>query len=210
MSKVIHMKDFTPYYYTTSRDYQVILAMFDLLINTIKTDIDSIPDNLDPYKCNNKLLELLASYVGYDYDYSESYEANRLIISNYINMIQNRGNKIGLSMAAALSFNAAEDLDRVEELNMFSIEYIKSENKVAVYIYYPVYLNKIRDLLERVRPIGVGLELIPAYEITGVETLEVHDYYNNDLQPYDNTRRDVSENSRVGYTEVTDKNEPHQ
>lgn len=153
MSKVIRMKDYTPYFYTTSRDYQMILSLFDLLINTIKTDIDTIVDNLDPYKCNYKLLELLASYVGYDYDYKESYDANRLIISNYINMIRNRGNVIGLSMAAALSFNAKEDLDKLEDLNMFSIEYVATENKVAVYIYYPVYLDKIRDLLERVRPI---------------------------------------------------------
>ena len=175
----------------------------------MKTDIDMIPDNLDPYKCNQKLLELLASFVGYDYDYSESFDANRMIIANYINMIRNRGNKIGLSMAAALSFNSKEDLDKVEELNMFSIDFIRSENKVAIYIYYPVYLDKIRDLLERVRPIGLALEIIPAYEINAIETIEVHDYYENNLQPYDTTRRDVSDESKVGYTEVTDINEPH-
>lgn len=209
MGKVIRMKDLTPYYYTTSRDYLVFLHLFDLLINAMKTDIDMIPDNLDPYKCNQKLLELLASFVGYDYDYSESFDANRMIIANYINMIRNRGNKIGLSMAAALSFNSKEDLDKVEELNMFSIDFIRSENKVAIYIYYPVYLDKIRDLLERVRPIGLALEIIPAYEINAIETIEVHDYYENNLQPYDTTRRDVSDESKVGYTEVTDINEPH-
>ena len=209
MSKVIRMRDYTPYYYTTSRDYQVVLSLFDLLVNTIKTDIDTLVDNLDPYKCNYKLLELLASYVGYDYDYKESYDANRLIICNYVEMIRNRGNIIGLSMAAALSFNAKEDLDKVEELNMFSIEFIKEEHKVAIYIYYPVYLQKIRDLLERVRPIGVGLELIPAYEVKGIEALEVHDYVKNGLYPYDNTRRNVSDTSKVDFTEVTRPNEAY-
>ena len=153
MADVIRTRDYVPYYLSTSRDYQMVLALFDLLVNTIKTDIDTLVDNLDPYKCNYKLLELLASYVGYDYDYKESYDANRLIICHYIDMLRNRGNIIGLSMAAALSFNAKEDVDKMEELNMFSIEYIRTENKVAVYIYYPVYLQKIRDLCERVRPI---------------------------------------------------------
>ena len=149
---VIRSKDFVPYFYRNSRDYQAILALFDLIINVTKINIDTLLDNLDPYKCNYKLLELLASFVGYDYDYKESYDANRLIISNYINMIRNRGNKTGIAMAAALSFNAKDDIERVEELDMFSVEYMEEQNKIAIYVYIPTYLQKFRDLLERTRP----------------------------------------------------------
>lgn len=210
MSKVIKMRNLTPYYYTTSRDYQVILNLLDLLINSIKTDIDSIPDNLDPYKCNELLLELLASFVGYDYDYSMSFDSNRLVIDNYITMIRNRGNILGIKMAAALCFNGEQDLDKVENLNMFSVDYVQEDNLVAIYVYYPKYMKQIRNMTERTRPIGVRLEIIPAYEIKAIETLEIHDYERNDLQPYDDTRRNVSTDSKVGFTEVTDKNEPHQ
>lgn len=210
MAKVIRMRDYTPYYLTTSRDYQVFLNLLDLLINSIKTDIDSTPDNYDPYKCNELLLELLASYVGYDYDHSMSFDANRLVIDNYVTMIRNRGNALGIKMATALCFNGEEDLDRVEDLNLFSVDYIHEDNLVAIYVYYPKYMKQIRNMVERVRPIGVRLEIIPAYEIRAVETLEVHDYERNDLQPYDDIRRNVSPDSKVGFTEVTDKNEPHQ
>ena len=153
MSKVIKMRNLTPYYYTTSRDYQVILNLLDLLINSIKTDIDSIPDNLDPYKCNELLLELLASFVGYDYDYSMSFDSNRLVIDNYITMIRNRGNILGIKMATALCFNGEQDLDKVENLNMFSVDYVQEDNLVAIYVYYPKYMKQIRNMVERTRPI---------------------------------------------------------
>lgn len=206
---VIRSKDFVPYFYRNSRDYQAILAIFDLIINVTKINIDTLVDNLDPNKCNYLLLELLASYVGYDYDHKESYEANRLIINNYVNMIRNRGNQVGIKIAAALSFNAKEDIERVEELDMFSVRYLEDEGKIAIYVYVPTYLNKIRDLLERVRPAGIPLELIPSYNLKVNETLEVHDYFKPEQQPYDNTRRNVSEESKVGFTEVTREGEPH-
>lgn len=207
---IIKSENGVPYFYRNSRDYKAILNIFDLILNAIKTDIDNIVENFDPYKCNKRLLELLASYVGYDYDIGESYDANRLIIDNYITMIRNRGNILGIKMAAALSFNAEEDLEKVEELDMFSVDYIKSDNKIAIYVYYPVYLDNIRNLLERVRPAGVGLEIVPAYDIRANEAIEVHDY----IEPpkpveYDNMRRNVSDKSRVGYGEVTRKGEPH-
>lgn len=227
---VIRSKDFVPYFYKNSRDYQAILAILDLIINVTKINIDTLIDNLDPNKCNYLLLELLASFVGYNYDPKESYEANRLIINNYVNMIRNRGNQVGIKTATALSFNAKEDIDRVEELDMFSVRYLKDEGKIAIYVYVPSYLSKMRDLLERVRPAGIPLELIPAYDLKVHETLEVHSWFDPKQRPYDITRRDVGEhyeldesgnikldeNGRpitlggVGHSEVTREGEPHQ
>lgn len=227
---VIRSKDFVPYFYRNSRDYQSILALFDLIINVTKINIDTLIDNLDPNKCNYLLLELLASFVGYDYDHKESYDANRLIINNYINMIRNRGNVVGLKTAAALSFNAKDDEDRVEQLDMFSVRYLKDERKIAIYIYVPTYLNKIRDLIERVRPAGIPLELIPAYNLKVNETLEVHDYFDPKQEPYNVTRRSVGQYYEydedgnikldkngnpiilggIGHSEVTREGEPHQ
>ena len=206
---IIKSKDYVPYFYRNSRDYQVFLNLIDLIVNVIKINIDTIPDNLDPTKCNYLLLELLASFVGYDYDYKETYEANRLIITNYINMIRNRGNMVGIKTSAALSFNAQEDQDRVEDLKMFDVQYVQSEHKIAIYVYVPSYLEKIRDLLERVRPAGIPMEMVPAIDITTNDGIAFIDYINPELQDYDNTRRNVSEKSRVGFGEVTRPGEPH-
>ena len=206
---IIKSKDYVPYFYRNSRDYQVFLNLVDLIVNVIKINIDTIPDNLDPTKCNYLLLELLASFVGYDYDYKETYEANRLIITNYINMIRNRGNMVGIKTSAALSFNAQDDEDRVEDLKMFDVQYVQSEHKIAIYVYVPSYLQKIRDLLERTRPAGIPMEMIPAINVHTSDGIAFTDYINPELQDYDDTRREVSEKSRVGFGEVTRPGEPH-
>jgi len=206
---IIKSKDYVPYFYRNSRDYQVFLNLVDLIVNVIKINIDTIPDNLDPTKCNYLLLELLASFVGYDYDHKETYEANRLIITNYINMIRNRGNMVGIKTSAALSFNAQDDEDRVEDLKMFDVQYVQSEHKIAIYVYVPSYLQKIRDLLEKTRPAGIPMEMIPAINVHTSDGIAFTDYINPELQDYDNTRREVSEKSRVGFGEVTRPGEPH-
>ena len=206
---IIKSENYVPYFYRNSRDYQVFLNLIDLILNVIKINIDTIHDNHDPTKCNYLLLELLSSFVGYDYDHKETYEANRLIITNYINMIRNRGNMVGIKTSAALSFNAQEDEDRVEDLKMFDVQYVQSEHKIAIYVYVPSYLEKIRDLLERVRPAGIPMEMVPAIDITTNDGIAFIDYINPELQDYDNTRREVSEKSRVGFGEVTRPGEPH-
>lgn len=206
---IIKSKDYVPYFYRNSRDYQVFLNLVDLIVNVIKINIDTIPDNLDPTKCNYLLLELLASFVGYDYDHKETYEANRLIITNYINMIRNRGNMVGIKTSAALSFNAQDDEDRVEDLKMFDVQYVQSEHKIAIYVYVPSYLQKIRDLLEKTRPAGIPMEMIPAINVHTSDGVAFTDYINPELQDYDNTRREVSEKSKVGFGEVTRPGEPH-
>lgn len=206
---IIKSKDYVPYFYRNSRDYQVFLNLVDLIVNVIKINIDTIPDNLDPTKCNYLLLELLASFVGYDYDHKETYEANRLIITNYINMIRNRGNMVGIKTSAALSFNAQDDEDRVENLKMFDVQYVQSEHKIAIYVYVPSYLQKIRDLLEKTRPAGIPMEMIPAINVHTSDGIAFTDYINPELQDYDNTRREVSEKSKVGFGEVTRPGEPH-
>ena len=207
---IIKSENYVPYFYRNSRDYQVFLNLIDLILNVIKINIDTIPDNHDPTKCNYLLLELLSSFVGYDYDHKETYVANRLIITNYINMIKNRGNMAGIKTSAALSFNAQEDQDRVEDLKMFDVQYVQSEHKIAIYVYVPSYLEKIRDLLERVRRAGIPMEMVPAIDITTNDGIAFIDYINPELQDYDNTRRNVSEKSRVGFGEVTRQGEPHE
>lgn len=206
---IIKSKDYVPYFYRNSRDYQVFLNLIDLIVNVLKINIDTIPDNLDPTKCNYLLLELLASFVGYDYDHKETYDANRLIITNYINMIRNRGNMVGIKTSAALSFNAQDDEDRVEDLKMFDVQYVQSEHKIAIYVYVPSYLQKIRDLLEKTRPAGIPMEMIPAVNVHTSDGIAFTDYINPELQDYDDTRREVSEKSKVGFGEVTRPGEPH-
>lgn len=204
---IIESKNYIPNIMRQSRDMQALCKLLDLLINNYKTNADYWTSLIDFDTCPDNLLPLLASYVGYKYDYTESYGTNRLIIKHYPEMIKNRGSELGLSLATALSVNALGEIDKVEALAMFRIDYQKSDNKIYIYIYFPSNLSKIRDLIEVVRPAGCGVNLVAADIIQTIDGIEISDYVGTPTKyAYDQTRYEVSRESRVGFSEVTNQN----
>lgn len=106
LTTIMESKKMIPWVLRQSRDMQAFCKVLDLLLNDYKTDVDYWVNLIDFDGCPDNLLPLLASYVGYKYDYKETYKTNRLIIKNYPNMIRNRGSEIGMRLAMALSVNA--------------------------------------------------------------------------------------------------------
>lgn len=204
-TSVLESKNFIPEVLRQSRDMQAICKVLDLLINSFKTNVDYWVSLIDFDTCPDNLLPLLASYVGYKYDYTESYDTNRLIIKHYPEMIRNRGSKVGLSLATALSVNALGEIDKLEALAMFRIDPVPSESGIKIYIFFPSNLSKIRDLLEVVRPAGCGLELVAADVIQTLDGIEISTFEAGYKYAYDITRYSVGSDSRVGFSEVTNE-----
>lgn len=171
---MLECRELVPDTYIDSRDYQALLKILDILMNNIKSDNIHIIDAINPDKCPDHMLPLLASYVGYNYDYNESYDSNRIIIKNYPSLIRNRGNETGISLAAALSVNISEKFESVEDLSMFHMYYDPENGDIK--IFYPSYLSKLRDLIEIVRPAGVKCVLIPAESIKSNEQIRINDF----------------------------------
>lgn len=203
---IIESKNYISWVLRQSRDMQAFCKILDLLINSIKTTSDYWVDYIDFNNCPDLYLKYLASYVGYTYDNSESYDTNRLIIKNYPALIHNRGSRIGMALATSLSVNALGQIDKVEALSMFSIDTkIDEKGNIKIYIFFPVNLSKVRDLIETVRPAGLGVELVPATIIQTVDGIEIADYLTAIKYMYDITRYSVSEQDMVGFAEVTNK-----
>ena len=201
---IIESKNYVPWVLRSSRDYQAFCKIVDLLINSIKTTTDYWVNLIDFDQCPDYLLPYLASYVGYTYDPQESYDTNRLIIKNYPYLIHNRGSHVGLALATALSVNALGTIDKIEALSMFKIDTrIDSRGNIKIYIFFPSNLSKIRDLIETVRPAGIGVELVPAEIIQTVDGIEIADYISATKYAYDITRYGVSDEGEVGFAEVT-------
>lgn len=205
-TQIIESKNYIPWVLRSSRDMQAFCKIFDLLINHFKTNADYWVSLIDFDECPDHLLPLLASYVGYKYDYEESYSTNRLIIKHYPQMIHNRGSEIGISLATALSVNALGEIDKIEALSMFHIEYVSKDSKIKIYIYFPSNLSKIRDLIEVVRPAGCGIELVPADIIQTIDGIKIHSYAVANKYAYDLTRYSVGNDDRIGFAEVTNQN----
>ena len=87
-TNIIESKKYIPWVLRQSRDVQALCKILDLLINDCKLNIDYWVSLIDFDSCPDRLLPLLASYVGYKYDYAESYSTNRLIMKHYPEMIR--------------------------------------------------------------------------------------------------------------------------
>lgn len=207
IKSIIESKKYIPWVMRQSRDIQAICKVLDLLINDYKTDVDYWTSLIDFDTCPNELLPLLASYVGYKYDYAESYDTNRLIIKHYPEMIRLRGCEVGMALATALSLNAQDSIDKIEALAMFRFRYVKGEHKLYIYIYFPAGLDKMHDLIEVVRPAGCGVQLVASEIINTIDGIEISDYYDNKAFPYEATRYEVGNEDKVGFSEVTNKDE---
>lgn len=208
LTDIIESKNFIPQVMRRSRDMQAICKILDLLINNFKTNVDYWTSLIDFDTCPDHLLPLLASYVGYKYDYTESYSTNRLIIKHYPEMIRLRGSELGISLATALSVNALGEIDKVEALAMFRLDYQQTENKLYIYVYFPSNLSKVRDLIEVVRPAGCGMQIVAADVIQTIDGILVSDYVGTPSKyAYDHTRYEVSREDRVGFAEVTNAEE---
>jgi hypothetical protein len=204
-TNILESKNFIPNVLAQSRDMQAMCKMLDLIINSYKTNADYWVNLIDFDSCPDNLLPLLASYVGYKYDYTESYASNRLIIKHYPEMIKNRGSKIGMSLATALSVNTLGDIDKIEALSMFKLDFRQTENKLYIYVFFPSNLSKIRDLIEIVRPAGCGVQLVASDIIQTLDGIEMHDYLEATKFKYDSTRYAVGKEDKVAFSEVTNK-----
>lgn len=199
---MIQCRELVPQAYQDSRDYQVLLKLLDLVVVASKADSDNFINLINPDKCPDKMLPYLASYVGYNYDYNETYDANRVIIKYFNQLIRNRGNRVGILLACTLAINAIGEKHDVELLSSFRVEYEKETNTVNIFVYYKNYLRKMRELLEVVRPIGTRIRLIPADAINTVDKINIHDYVNVDKSDYSRKNYNVDSDNSIGFGEI--------
>lgn len=207
---LLQSRNLIPKPYTISRDYQVLLKLFDIITVVEKNDIDNFVGLINPDRCPSKYLPLLASLVGYDYDYNLSYESNRIIIKYFPELLRLRGSERGIKMAVAIAIGAQQEYREITNVqNLVNINYIHTQegtiDRLDIYIYYPHYLNKVYDLIELVRPVGVGFKLIPAKSLRNrkddIVSLEVT--VSQSYGDIDYTERyKVSEEHEAGFGEV--------
>lgn len=173
---ILSTRSMVPKVYGDSRDYQVFLKLLEMVLYASKADAIEFPSIINPDKCPDDLLPLLADYVGYLYDSNESVNANRSIIKYYPYLIRTRGSLTGLKLASALSSRVAEqsnsDIDPLSQFNVFTDE---DTGFIYVCVYDPAALTKVYDLLEVVRPAGVGLQVVLTKPINQVDKVTVSD-----------------------------------
>jgi phage tail-like protein len=108
---IFDTKQYVPLIYRSSRDFEALCRLLDMILTSTKYEIDTLINLYIPAKCPEDFLPLLAEHLGYKYNYNDKVIENRIIIDNFHKMIRNKGSETGIKLACALSLNSLDEYD---------------------------------------------------------------------------------------------------
>ena len=89
-------------YSKKSRDFQLFCNILDCMNGGLKYDIDSIIDIVDTNQCNERLITLLQTKLGFWTNVEISAEKLRTILKGFVCAVRNKGSVTGVEMAVQL------------------------------------------------------------------------------------------------------------
>lgn len=167
-------------YIKESRDFQLFLRLYDYVNNGVRFGIKSIDNLLDPLKCNDRVLPLLCTRVGFFPKSEYNTYALREIISAFPLILKYKGSKKSIQIALNTILKAENNYgDSIIEID-------PNRSEIAIYTEKSI-VNKIllEDVLSYTIPTGFTLS-IGKYDIANRDVtkseIEGHDitsYYKN-------------------------------
>lgn len=110
---IFRTQEHTPDVYPRkSRDFQLLCNVFDCVNGGVKYDIDSIVDIVDTNQCNERLLPLLQTKLGFFTNENLTNEELRLVLIAFMKIVKDKGSRIGIREAIEVFLkvsNASKD-----------------------------------------------------------------------------------------------------
>lgn len=161
---MIKLQNYTPeVYYKESRDFQFIGRLFDLVLNSIKTNTDLLYYLPLGIQSDEKLLELLALTLGFKPRHQYTARQLRAICSVFSEILRNKGSITALKIACEALFNAM-DINQALDYS-----FTEGKDKTELNLYLPPDFEDItilNDLLTYVLPAGMSCNIIKELHIT--------------------------------------------
>lgn len=92
-----------PVYSKNSRDFQFFSKLLQTAVNSVKYNADNLQNMYDPFKCNDRMLDLLCSIYNYQPKNNPTDQDLRVILTNYTRLMKNKGNRLGIEQAVAMA-----------------------------------------------------------------------------------------------------------
>ena len=105
-------------YIDQSRDFQLFCRVYDCINNAVKYDIDTIINILDPMTANDRILELLCTYVGFFPKMHYDSYLLRYIIASFSHAIKYKGTKHGINIAVSTILKAERNIDAYKDIDV--------------------------------------------------------------------------------------------
>ena len=155
---MIKLQNYTPeIYYKESRDFQFIGRLYDLVLNSIKTEVDLLYYLPLSVNSDDKLLELLSMTFGFKSKHQYSAKQLKAICSVFSEIIKNKGSIKALKIACEALFNA---MDISQGLDY---DFTPGKDKTELNLYISEEfddINILYDLLDYILPAGVSCKII--------------------------------------------------
>lgn len=153
---MIKLQDMTPdVYYNQSRDFQYIGRLFDIVLNSVKTNADLIKECPLSMNSDERLIDLMTMTLGFKSKHNYNVKQLTALCSAFCEIIKNKGSLYSIELAARTLFSA----ESVKQ----DFEYDINEDNTEIAIYVPeelTDLNLFRDLLTYILPAGMRCKLI--------------------------------------------------
>lgn len=163
---MIRLQDSTPsVYYDQSRDFQFIGRLFDVVLNSVRTNTSNITCLPVDKNMNEKLLNLLSTTLGFQSKHNYNSKQLEALCSVLPTVLRNKGS-IQAVLCAVNALLGAEGITQ-------SLDYVVTSKK-EITLYLPEYLsdlNLLKDLLVYILPAGIGCQMVKEIsETVKVET----------------------------------------
>ena len=163
---MIKLQEYTPeVYYKQSRDFQFLGRLYDLVLNSVKTNADMIYDIPSSDAAGSKMIDLLTLTLGFKARHNYNVKQLAAICSILPTVLKNKGTLGAIKMACQALLNAEGITDSAEVLANWEVE---PENIFKLVIYIPPALSDLSlllDLLSYILPAGISCEIYRAIKI---------------------------------------------
>ena len=158
---MIRVKGLTPSVYTErSRDYQTVLSpAFDIVLNSIKTNVDALENLTVSNTYDKKLLDLLCYTLGFKKAHIYNVVQLNALCSVFMTVIKNKGNVKSISTILSTLAN-------VENVKEACIVKTSDEDPYCLDIFVPSSVQNtelFEDILDYILPAGMTYHLYKQY-----------------------------------------------
>lgn len=164
---MIQLQNYTPeVYYKHSRDFQFIGRLYDIVLNSVKTNSELLNNLSNGDNFNAQLVDLLTLTLGFKSKHRYNTKQLVALCSIFPTILKNKGNIKAVQLAGQTVLNA----EGITE--PFSCEMLDK----TLYMFVPSKLsdlNLLRDLLDYILPAGITCEFAKGIKFDEVYETEI-------------------------------------
>ena len=160
---MIKLQNLTPeVYYKESRDFQFIGRLYDIVLNSVKTETDLLYNLPLSTNSDEKLLELLAYTLGFKPKHQYNAKHLKAVCSVFTEILKNKGSIKAVKIACEALFSAMD----ISQSLTYDFTEGKDNTELNLYIAQEFGdISILSDLLSYVLPAGMSCNIIREFHI---------------------------------------------